>query len=163
MSSVWLTRLYIALLIMVAMVFESFELVWGNYAWLSPAWVFVLVVFWTVYYPHIFNVGSAWLTGLFMDAWTAELLGKHALLFLITSFIISFSYNSFIKYSAADRLWIITIIVLIYQLIIGLIGWDMNLLLSIETVKMSGTIISSILLWCCLSWLAERNTRPGRL
>jgi len=163
MTNIWLTRLYMILLIMIAMILESFELVWGNYAWLSPAWVFILVIFWTVYYPHIFNVGSAWLTGLFMDVWTAELLGKHALLFLITSFLISFSYNNLTKYSATDRLWIIAIIILLYQLVISLIGWNMKLLLSIETTKIFGTIISSILLWCCLSWLADRRTRPNQL
>ena len=163
MNSIWLSRLYMILFIMIAMILESFELVWGNYAWLCPAWVFILVVFWTVHYPQVFSVGSAWLTGLFMDVWTAELLGKHALLFLITSFIISFSYNNLTKYSATDRLWIIAAIIFLYQLAISLIGWNMDVLFSIETTKIFGTIISSILLWYCLSWLADRRTGSRRL
>ena len=163
MSSIWLSRLYMILFIMIAMILESFELVWGNYAWLSPAWVFILVILCTVYYPQVFSVGSAWLTGLFMDVWTAELLGKHALLFLITSFIISFSYNNLTKYSATDRLWIIAAIIFLYQLAISLIGWNVDLLFSIETTKVFGTVLSSILLWCCLSWLVDKRIGPHQL
>ena len=163
MSNNWLTRLYMVLIFMAAMVLESLELGWGNYGWLSPSWVFILVIFWTIYYPSVFGIGTAWAAGLLMDVWTAELLGKHALFFLLASFIITVSYSNFSKSSFMDRVWVVAMMILVYQLALVLVTWNFSYFLSIEILKLFGTVLSSTLLWFCVSWVADRNIKPERL
>ena len=163
MSNSWIIRLYMVLIFLAAMVLESLELGWGNYAWLSPSWVFILVIFWTIYYPSVFGIGAAWSAGLFMDVWTAEVLGKHALFFLLTSFITTISYNNFSKSSFTDRVWVVATMILVYQLALVLVTWNFSYFLSIEILKLFGTVISSTLLWFCVSWVADGNVKLERL
>ena len=163
MTNPWLTRFYMVLSLMGAMVLETLELGWGNYAWLSPSWVFVLVIYWVVYYPQLFGMGAAWFSGLLLDVWTTEPLGKHALLFLIASFIINFSYNNFDKQSPIDKLWIVGIMLFLYNLVLLLINLDFSIFLSLEGFKFLGTVLSSTILWFLLSEVAKKREQQINL
>lgn len=163
MSSPWLIRFYMVLSLMAAMVLETLELGWGKYAWLSPCWVLVFTIFWTVYYPQLFSAGAAWFSGLLLDVWTTEPLGKHALLFLIACFIINFSYDNFQKHSSMDRLWVVTTLLFLYKLVLVLVALDFRVLLSLDSFNFLGAVVTSTVLWFLLSEIAERKVQPRYL
>ncbi len=52
-----------------------------------PAWVPLVVIYWTMALPQIMGVGLAWFLGLYMDAAQGTLLGQHAIGYAITAYI----------------------------------------------------------------------------
>jgi rod shape-determining protein MreD len=55
-------------------------------AW-RPAWLAMLVVYWTIHRPERFGLLGAWLIGIAMDTLTGTLLGQHALALMVIAFI----------------------------------------------------------------------------
>jgi rod shape-determining protein MreD len=53
----------------------------------KPAWVPLVLIYWTMALPHIIGVGVAWFIGLFMDAAQGTLLGQNALGYAITAYL----------------------------------------------------------------------------
>lgn len=142
--------------IVLAMVLESFELLWGDWYWLAPSWAFVLLLFWSSNYSGLFNVGFAWFFGLVMDAWLSTPLGQHALLFLLGVFFISFTYNNFKDVEPGIQCLIVGLMTLVYKLFIVTIAFDLDILLSKSIFLYLGTAISSAILWLLLG-LIELN------
>src|SRR3990167_6705357 len=58
--------------------------------WARPAWVLLVLIFWTMIAPHRVNVGIAWITGLMLDTLTGTMLGEHALALTI---VVYFAYR----------------------------------------------------------------------
>lgn len=50
-----------------------------------PAWVLMVVVYWSIACPQWFGVASAWCVGLVMDVLLGTMLGQHALGFALVS------------------------------------------------------------------------------
>lgn len=57
--------------------------------WLRPAWVLMVLIFWTMMTPTLVSVGTAWVVGLIIDLLTGTLLGEHALGFTIIIYFVS--------------------------------------------------------------------------
>ena len=55
-------------------------------AW-RPAWLAMLVLYWTLDQPERFGLLGAWLVGIAMDTLTGTLLGQHALALMVIAFI----------------------------------------------------------------------------
>ena len=55
-------------------------------AW-RPAWLAMLVLYWTLYRPEHFGLIGAWFVGIAMDTLTGTLLGQHALALMVIAFI----------------------------------------------------------------------------
>ncbi len=53
---------------------------------LNPDWVLLVVIYWCLTFPERFGIGSAWLTGLWVDAATGPLLGQHALIYALAAY-----------------------------------------------------------------------------
>ena len=52
-----------------------------------PAWVPLVLIYWTMALPQIIGVGVAWFIGLYMDAAQGTLLGQNALGYAITAYL----------------------------------------------------------------------------
>ncbi len=55
-------------------------------AW-RPAWLAMLVLYWTLDQPERFGLLGAWSVGIAMDTLTGTLLGQHALALMVIAFI----------------------------------------------------------------------------
>lgn len=60
---------------------------WGRY--LRPDWIGLLAVYWSMVLPRTYSIGSAWLTGLLMDAMLTAPLGQNALSLVLVVYITS--------------------------------------------------------------------------
>ena len=58
-----------------------------------PAWGLLVSCGFTLFFPYQFNIGWAWLTGLFIDVLTNSLLGEHAFSFVIIIFFVGQFYQ----------------------------------------------------------------------
>ena len=122
-----------------------------------PLWLPMTVLFWNISTPGYFNIGSAWMVGLFLDLITGSLLGQHALAMIAMSYIGIRLYKQYRLYSILQRLLLVFAALLAWQLIDSRLwglsghapsGWGFWL-----------PLLSSVLLWTwyqgLLTWINE--------
>lgn len=95
-------------------------------AWMRPAWVLMVLIYWTMTIPFEVNVGFAWVAGIILDLLTGTMLGEHALALTLVTYI---SYRFHLRlnmYPLVQQAVTVMVFALIYQLIIfslqGIIG-----------------------------------------
>ena len=59
---------------------------WALYA--RPQWVLVVLIFWLIYAPRKIGPFIAWCIGLYVDLLMGDLLGEHALIFVLFSYVV---------------------------------------------------------------------------
>jgi rod shape-determining protein MreD len=52
-----------------------------------PDWLTLTLIYWAMWMPRTWSVGSAWLVGLFLDVAQGTLLGQHALVLSVVIFV----------------------------------------------------------------------------
>lgn len=52
-----------------------------------PDWVVLTLIYWAMMLPRRWSVGSAWLTGIFVDVMQGTMLGQHALALAIVIYV----------------------------------------------------------------------------
>lgn len=57
--------------------------------WLRPAWVLMVLIYWSMMTPYQVSVGIAWFTGLIIDLLNGTLLGEHALAFTVVIYFVA--------------------------------------------------------------------------
>lgn len=94
--------------------------------WLRPAWVLLVLIYWTIENPYAVNVGIAWCVGIMVDVLNGTLLGEHALALTIVIYIIARMQARLRMFSLLQQGLIVFFLVLLYQFIIyciqGFIG-----------------------------------------
>lgn len=61
----------------------------GWTVWLRPAWVLMVLIYWSMTLPGHVNVGTAWFVGLLMDLLTGTVLGEHALAYTVVIYLVN--------------------------------------------------------------------------
>src|SRR5690349_11353732 len=94
--------------------------------WGRPAWVLLVLMYWTIIAPYRINVGLAWSTGLLVDLLNGTILGEHALAFTLVTYFILRMHIRLRMYPLLQQSLSILFFVFIYQFIIyciqGFIG-----------------------------------------
>ncbi len=54
---------------------------------LNPDWVLLLLIYWTLLMPEKTGVFNAWFVGVLVDVLTGRLIGQHALIYALISYI----------------------------------------------------------------------------
>ena len=57
-------------------------------AYLWPDWVLLTLAYWCLAAPHRYGVGMAFVAGIFQDVATGTLLGLHALIYVLTMYVL---------------------------------------------------------------------------
>ena len=86
--------------------------------WLRPAWVLMVLIYWTMTVPYRVNIGVAFIVGLIMDLLTGTLLGEHALALTIVIYFVSRLYMRLRMYPLMQQGFSVLIFVLLYQFIL---------------------------------------------
>lgn len=94
--------------------------------WFRPAWVLLLLIYWSLDSPYRLNVGVAWVIGIMIDLLTGTLLGEHALAYTVVVYFVSKMYIRIRMYPLLQQSLSIFVFVLLYQFILyciqGFIG-----------------------------------------
>src|SRR5687768_3880715 len=83
--------------------------------WLQPAWVLMVLIYWTMTSPYRVGVGVAWMTGIIMDLLTGSVLGEHALAFTLVIYFVSKMAIRLNMYPMLQQGLTIFILVFLYQ------------------------------------------------
>lgn len=94
--------------------------------WFRPAWVLLVLIYWTMTIPHRVNVGTAFAMGIIIDLMTGTLLGEHALALTMVIYLVSRMNMRLRMYPMMQQGLCVLFFVLFYQFIIyctqGFIG-----------------------------------------
>jgi rod shape-determining protein MreD len=113
--------------------------------WLRPAWVLLVLIYWTMTVPHQVGLVFAWTTGLIVDLLNNSLLGEHALAYTIVVFFVA---RAHIRLRIAPMLqqgFSVFLFVLLYQFILYCIQGFIGELPASHLYWMSS--VTSMLLW----------------
>ena len=114
-------------------------------AWLRPAWVLLVVIYWTMHSPYRVNVGWAWALGLLMDLLTGTLIGEHALGYTIICYAVSRMYIRLRMYPLIQQSLSVFFFVLAYQFTLYCIQGFIGELPNSQLFWLSS--VTSMLLW----------------
>lgn len=135
---------------LLAIVLESLEIIWGGWSWLAPSWILVMLLFWVNDKGGLFGIIMAWIFGILVDVWTGAPLGQNALLFIVASFIITFMYKDFRLVEPPAQALLIMSIVFAYKVLSDILSSRMVTLLDLSTLSYLGTGITSSIVWLIL-------------
>jgi len=82
-----------------------------------PNWLLMTTIYWCLALPHRFNVGSAWVSGLFIDALWGTSLGINAVAFALVCAVIIKNFQRIRSYSVWHQALIVAFISLGYQFV----------------------------------------------
>ncbi|MDD7805059.1 MAG: rod shape-determining protein MreD [Endozoicomonas sp. (ex Botrylloides leachii)] len=88
--------------------------------WLSvarPAWVPLVVIYWTMALPNRFGLFFAFITGLILDLFFSSLFGLNAMGMLLVSFIVLSSHRRLRMFPWWQQTFIVFIVINCYQLL----------------------------------------------
>ncbi|PHQ80351.1 MAG: rod shape-determining protein MreD [Coxiella sp. (in: Bacteria)] len=128
---------------------------WALYA--RPQWVFVVLLFWLIYAPRKVGPFIAWCIGLYVDLLMGDLLGEHALIFVLFSYVV----QRYLRVIQAMPVWQQT-------LAVG-VGTFLCITLELLLLKLTHTpvlnwsmllsVIANMVVWPWLYFLC-RDVRP---
>ena len=110
-----------------------------------PAWVPLVLIYWTMALPRTIGVGIAWFLGLYMDAAEGSLLGQHALGYAITAYISMRLHQRVRIYPLAQQALVVGVILLPYM---SISLWVKGIQGQAPTTWLYwAPILSSVLIW----------------
>ncbi len=90
----------------------------GWAVWLRPAWVLMVLIYWAMVMPDRVNVGTAWITGVFLDVLEGTLLGEHALALTVVVYFVVRMASRLCMFPLVQQGFCIFFLVLFYQFIL---------------------------------------------
>lgn len=150
MGNQFLTLFYAVLTMLLAIVLESLELMWGNWSWVFPSWVITMLLFWVSNRDSGFGIIMAWVFGMVMDVWTGTSLGQHCLLFIFAAFVVTFVYKDFRQTDPLAQAVVVAVVVFFYKMLNDMLSFGADVLLDISTLTYLATGVTSSLVWFIL-------------
>jgi rod shape-determining protein MreD len=119
--------------------------------WLRPAWVLMVLIYWTITTPNRISLAFAWAIGLLLDLMNGTLLGEHALAITVVIYFVVRMHIRLRMYPVLQQGLSVGMFVLLYQFIIFCIQGFIGELPASNLYWLSS--ITSMLLWPWLSVL----------
>lgn len=114
-------------------------------AWFCPAFVPLLVIYWTMMLPHQVSLVTAWFLGILLDVINGTLLGEHALALVLISYLSLKIYRQFRMFPVWQQAGSVAILIGLYQFILFWIQGLMGQMLDIRLFWLP--ILTTSLLW----------------
>ncbi len=86
--------------------------------WFRPAWVLLVLTYWSMMMPQYANVGTAWTVGLMLDVLNGTLLGEHALALTIAIYFVVRMHSQLRMYTVLQQALWVFIFVMLYQFVL---------------------------------------------
>lgn len=129
--------------------------------WMRPAWVLMVLIYWSMALPYRVNVGIAWITGIFLDVMNGTLFGEHALALTLVIYLVVRMSSRLRMFPLLQQGLCVLLLTLVYQFTLfciqGFIGelpksWAYWL-----------TSVTSMLLWPWISIIMNDSRRRFRV
>lgn len=86
--------------------------------WLRPAWVLMVLIYWSMEMPYRVNVGIAWILGVLLDVLNGTMLGEHALALTVVVYLVVRMHSQLRMSPLLQQGLVIFLLVLIYQFVL---------------------------------------------
>jgi rod shape-determining protein MreD len=86
--------------------------------WMRPAWVLMVLIYWSMTFPYRVNVGTAWMVGIILDVLNGTLLGEHALALTLVIYFVLRMYSQLRMYPVIQQALWVFLFVLLYQFVL---------------------------------------------
>ena len=119
-----------------------------------PQFVLLIVFYWLFRSPFLHGVMFAWLSGLLLDIFVGELLGRHAIVFALCAYLIRLAQQRLHHFGVLHQAMLVLFMVLVSQLLLHSItlifrvGWEGSLSIA--------PAITSAIIWPLLVFFANR-------
>lgn len=111
----------------------------------SPDWIFLVIIYWIIATPSMYNFFVIWFIGLITDVAVGSILGMNALMYVFLSFIVKKLYKSLRYFTVIQQSMIVLILMVIK--ITFLLWIDAMLNIDIYSPSMYWTTLTSALVW----------------
>tara|TARA_Y100000768_G_scaffold367216_1_gene330100 strand:+ start:61 stop:504 length:444 start_codon:yes stop_codon:yes gene_type:complete len=111
----------------------------------SPDWIFLIIIYWIIAVPNMYNFFVIWLIGIITDVAVGSTLGMNALIYVFLLFIVKKLYKS-LRYFTVIQQGIIVLVLMILK-ITFLLWIDAMLITDMYSVSMYWTTLTSALVW----------------
>ncbi len=111
----------------------------------SPDWIFLVIIYWIIAVPSMYNLFVIWLIGIITDVAVGSTLGMNALIYVFLSFVVRRLYKS-LRYFTVIQQSIIVLFLMVLK-ITFLLWIDVMLSAGIYSTSMYWTTLSSALIW----------------
>ncbi|WP_143871470.1 rod shape-determining protein MreD [Catenovulum sediminis] len=81
-----------------------------------PDWILLVLFYWAIALPHRVNVGTAWVCGFILDILLGSVLGAHALILALVTYIASANYLTIRNFSLWQQALIVGLVSAFYHL-----------------------------------------------
>lgn len=85
---------------------------------LRPDFVLLVLLYWMLRAPHLCNVGTAWMMGLWLDIASGSLFGQYALAYSVTAFFAIYYQRRLVLFSAWQQVGYVMLLLLVSQIIL---------------------------------------------
>lgn len=89
--------------------------------WIRPAWVALVLIYWTLMFPGQVSLGIAFLLGIILDILNNTLLGEHALALVLVSFCVLKLQRQVRFFPLLQQSLFVGLFILIYQFVLYLV------------------------------------------
>lgn len=86
--------------------------------WLRPAWVLLILIYWSIAISYRNGLVTAWFTGLMIDLLTGSVLGEHAFALTLVSYGVAKFHLRLRMFPLMQQAMSVFLFVLFYQLVI---------------------------------------------
>lgn len=121
-----------------------------------PQFVLLVVFFWLLKNPFRYGITFAWLAGLMLDIVVGDLLGRYAVVFALSAYLLKVLQQRLHHFHVLHQAVLILFLVIMSQLLLHSItlmlrvNWQGELLIY--------QAVSSALVWPLVAWLLNRVT-----
>lgn len=126
-----------------------------------PAWVAMVIIYWSMALPNRVSIGTAWVMGVLLDVLQGSLLGQHAIGLAIVAYVTAKLHLQIRQHPLYQQALFVGILVTFY---LSLIVW-VNGIIGRPPYSWSflAPVISSMLLWPWLFVILRDVRRKARV
>jgi len=84
----------------------------------NPDWILLLIIALVLASPDQFNIGLAWLAGLFTDVLTFKLLGQYALAYAVCAYIVALLHRQMRNYPLIQQSVVVFLLLVLSRAVI---------------------------------------------
>lgn len=110
-----------------------------------PSWLALTLIYWAMYLPRTWSVGSAWLAGLVLDVSQGALLGQHALALSVIVFVTVRMHLLMRVFPASQLAATVFALLALYQFMLFWVNGVAGI--PVDAIQYWAPVISSTLLW----------------
>lgn len=126
----------------------------GAMAYWRPDFLFLVMFYWLRQYPFSLGLGFAWLVGLVADVAYGDIVGRTALAFCLSAYLLQLVQQRVLNYRALHEMWLLVPLIMVSQTLVLMVNGILGRGVIWSVIPQ--TALMSALLWPLLKMALTR-------